>query len=84
MDIELGKYAALAVPATRGVDVNNAIHHEHIANRKACIAGAEHVAMATAQQLITVITALGFEHGIHHKYLAATAGTALGKKGSII
>ena len=30
-------------------DVDDAIHHQHVAYRQTCIAGAEHIAVATTQ-----------------------------------
>src|SRR5690606_1528512 len=49
VDVEFGNDLAFTMGAARVVDLDDAVHHQHVANGKPGIARAEHAAIATIQ-----------------------------------
>ena len=54
-NVQLGDDFAFAVAATGFGDMSDAIHHQHIGQRQACVAGAEQLAVGTGEQLFALV-----------------------------
>src|SRR5690606_32616796 len=67
-DIELSNNLAFAICAAMVVDLDDTIHHQHIADRQSGVSRAKHLSITAGQQLFPVVRILGRKSCIHKRW----------------
>jgi hypothetical protein len=58
MNIQFRNDLALAVLTTFGVDMDDAVHHQHVRQRQLGVAGTEQLATGAGKQFLMIVTGL--------------------------
>lgn len=84
VNIQLGNNFAFAVIAASFRNVNDAIHHQHVANGESRIARAEQFAVSAGQQLVSIECTLSGHVGIpdscRQKSVSLASGVRLSRE----